>query len=706
MTTYADTETRSTAPIERGTDVYTASAECTLVTFARDEDKPDYWDVLGGQLIPAPLVDAYRDPDETFVFHNAQFDRMVFARCLKMPFPITRLRCTMAQAYAHGMPGSLEFLGMVLGLPMDERKLAEDGKRLMRLFCLPRHDDTFNSPDDYPADWQQFIEYAVRDTVALREIAKRLPKHNFQGVNLESWWIDQLINEYGFCTDQKLASAARKLLTKAKDLHDTQISDATLGLVSTANQRAKLLRYFESQGVLVPNLQAATMRTMLEADDLAPEIRFLLELRLEAAKSSGAKFKRLMEWEGEASRVRFAIQWSGAGRTGRSSGRGPQPHNFTRPTMKADYIESVVLPGVMSGAALGEPLLYGGPNEACSNVLRPCITAGPGNELVVADWSNIEGRINAWIAGETWKLDAYRAQDAGTGKDGYKLLYARFFGIDVDEVDDHMRQMGKVIDLSCGYGGSVGAFVTMAAGYDMDLDAAAPAVLAAATEAQKAKAYRKWRRAFLNGEDYLLEPRTFQACAVLVDAYRTANSAINDLRHALDYAVKECVRYPNHAHSVGKCRIWSTGSWLVIELPSGRRLLYAQPKIETERKWDVESNEWMEYDYITYITARGKSWRRERAWSGLFLENIVQAIANDVLRAAQRLIQHEWDAEFHTTPMCLHVHDEIALDVPKGTYPLGKLRAQMTTGILAANPWLAGLPLAAAGYVGHRFRKG
>lgn len=384
--------------------------------------------------------------------------------------------------------------------------------------------------------------------------------------------------------------------------------------------------------------------------------------------------------------------------------------------IEADFVDKIIIPGIYSKAALNGSMVYGGPNEAAALALRHVITAAPGNELVVADWKNVEGRIMAWIAGEIWKLDAYRAADAGTGKDTYKLLFSFFFGTPVDEVNDSERQGGKVVDLSMQFGGGVGALVTMAAGYQLDLNPMVDIVMPRATEVQKKKAYKAWRRAFLRAEDYDLEPKVYQACDILKQVYRESNAKIDQLKHDVEDAVKGSIKAPNVAlYTVGRCRIWSTGSWLIIELPSGRRLLYAKPQLhrEVESNADDPTAKPQIREVLSYVTARGKTWRRETAWSGLFIENMVQAIAADVLRHAMLRVHEdaltvpavvaylETLPEEERTPIALHVHDEIALDVPKGSYPIERLKKLMT----APFPWSDGLPLAAEGWTNFRYGK-
>jgi DNA polymerase len=731
VTTFYDIETRSPVPIQRGTDAYFNGAEFLIANFARDDGKPQIWDRINGQPIPPDLEDAFRDPSEIFVSHNMPFDKAGTARLAGIHLPVERTRCSMAAAMSHGYPGGLEALGDVLELPEHLKKL-HTGKNLIQMFCVP-HDEarrTYFDAKSHPGDWDDFCIYGDRDTVALREIWKRLPKHNYRGENLETWFIDQLVNERGFGFDQELATAAMILLDKAKVSHEKEMRAATADEVHAATQRAKLKAYLERQGLVLPNMRASTISEWLEHDDLSPELRFLLEARLEASKSSGAKYRRGLEMVGEGSRIRYGIRFSGAGRTGRFSGRGFQPHNMQRPTtyhlksdggrskkpVKADFILGTLVPGIKAGKVLNNELTYGGPNEACANALRCAIVAAPGNELVVADWSNIESRVLAWIADESWKLDAYRALDRGEGEDLYKLLFSQFFGKPIEDVDDQERQSGKVSELAFGFGGGVGALVTMAAVYEMDLDALADHVLKAATPERLKKARKAWKRAFLTGDDFELAPRTYMACDVLKQAYRTSNDAINKLRHSLNDATIGSLRQPGSSYSVGKCQVWATGSFLIIQLPSGRRLLYAKPKLEYEQVMDPETQEMQQREYITYLTARGKGWSRERAWSGLFVENIVQSIAADVLRAGLRAVHADALSvariesylafeEGAATAIALHVHDEVALDVPVGSYPLKRLISKLTTELVAANAWMRGMPLAAAGWVGPVYHK-
>lgn len=546
--------------------------------------------------------------------------------------------------------------------------------------------------------------------------------------NLALWHLDQLINNRGFAFDSALATAAQQFLKDAKVVTDKKFHDATGGAVGAATQRQRLLKYLNDKYKLdIPNMRAAEIREWLEQDDLNPEVRFLLETRLEAAKSSGSKYGRGLRNVGPRGRMRHTIRFNGAGRTGRSSGKSFQPHNMSRPVItvrnpkngrlelspvKAKYIDEVIIPGIYDGRALDNDFVYGGPNEAGALALRHVITAACGNALVVADWSNIESRILAWLANQSWKLEAYRALDDGTGKDLYKLLFSQFFGIPYELIDDIMRQSGKVCELAFGFGGGVGALVTMSAGYNMDLDPLADLVLPRAKPEHIAKAKKAWRRAWLTGEDYDLPARVYMACDILKQAYRESNDAINQFRYDLDNAIKTAIKEPGRAFFVGKCKVWCS-SVLIIELPSGRRLMYWGPQVHQEVVGDVETNKPIHREYVSYLTARGKTWRREKAWGGLFVENIVQATANDVLREALLALHADTlsvpaIADFlatlppeERTAVCLHVHDEVVLDVPLNSYSLERMIGVMRR----LKHWMKGLPLNAEGWINFRYGK-
>jgi DNA polymerase len=728
-----DCETRSDNPISWGTDKYMDAAESLIWTFAVDDDPVTLWDRSEAlecgdfDYVHPDLERIIADESILFVAHNAPFDRCAMIRTLKRYTHIRRWRCTRAQAYAHGLPGALEVLPGVLGLPTDVAKFAEDGHRLIQLFCIPyahREDGTplYHDRRSHPKEWSEFCAYGVQDTRSLRAVRRALPTSNYSGGFLPHWWLDQLQNNRGFGFDPELATSARAMLEEAKAQIRRGVSGATGGAVEAPTQRARLLAWLESKGFEVPNLRAATVREMLDQDDLDPTVRFVLEARLEAAKASGAKYGRGLSAMGRGNRLRFMIQFCGAGRTGRGSHKIFQPGNMQRPTVngagknagrtipvKSKYVLDVLVPAIKAGTVLRDDILHGGAHTAAANALRSVIVAAPGNTLYASDFSGIEARGVAWVAGEEWKLEAFRNK-----ADGYKILFSRFFGKPIDEINEHERNAGKAIDLSMQYGAGVGGLVTMAAGYNLDLDDLAKLLLPNASAEHLKKADKAWRRAFMAGMDFGLSPDTYRGCDIAKQMYRESVKLINQVRYDVDKAVRNAIDNPGQAFYAARCTFFCTTSALAIVLPSGRRLLYWQPKVMKIKEVDPETFEEKVRDVITFLTPRGKSWIREKSWAGMYLNNIVQGICtSDILKDA-KLALHRDTLTVDTiarylstlppeeqTALVLDVHDEIVLDVPEGSYSLERMQQIMTT----ASPWAVGFPIAAEGWVGPRYHK-
>ena len=730
---FLDTETRSTVDIADGTDLYTRAAECLIVTYALEDGPAKIWEPWCDPIVPQDLADLVADSQVTFVAHNSAFDRLILLRCLGLDVPVERWMCTMAMASAHGLPGSLEKLGEICGLTKDQAKLTDD-KSLIDTFCVPqRAVNRFVEPTEMPNEWERFCKYAIRDTEALRTLFERMPAVNFTGANLGSWRLDQLVNERGFGFDKGLAVAATRFLEQAKVDSDVVVAKASGGKVLAATQRNRLLEYLQRVcGIDIDNLRAAEVRDWLERDDLDPIVRTLLEQRLEAAKSSGSKYKRGLEMVGPGGRIRHWCRWSGAGRTGRHAGRGFQPHNLARPAVtvrrpeghahagrlelepvKAAYIDDVIIPAIYRHRPLNEINAF----ESAACALRHVIVAAPGNELMAGDFKNIESVVTPWIAGEDAQLSAFAnafADPKNKALDVYRIIAGKMLGKRPEDVTDTERQMGKVAILAFGFGGGVRALVNMSLNYQMDIEPLADIVLPTATEEQKAKAFKAWWRAFRLGDDFEMECRVYMACDILKQQFRTANSAIDRLRRDVDTAVKAAVAtMDGTTYHVGRCKIFCNRSFLVIELPSGRRLLYAAPMLKSEEIKDPDGGKPWISSYVTYSTVRGRGWIRDRAWAGLFVENMVQAIANDVLRASMNRVHADTlsvpaiSKYLETLPpgartgISLHVHDEVVLDVPKGSYSQERFRKILTAG----EPWMQGLPIAVDTWTNPRYGK-
>jgi DNA polymerase bacteriophage-type len=728
---YFDFESRSPNPIRWGIDQYFARAEPLILTWAVGDGPVQLADYTNGSeprgALPNP--EFWFHDHYTYIAHNAQFDRRVLERLFGCHVPMERMRCTQAQAYAHGLPGSLETLGEVLGIQL--RKLTgEDGHKLMLFFCTPRSITKagvpiWNEPRDHPEKWEAFKRYAIRDVEALREIHKKLPTHNYQGVNLDTWFLDQRINERGFGFDSELATAASKVLDAAKVKQRRYTAALTDGGVNSVTQRQKLLDWFNNSGLEIASMKAADIRDALEGDDLDPMHRFLLELRLEGSKSSGAKYRRGLECVGPDGRLRDTMLYSGANRTGRWSGRQYQPHNLPRPSArwedidKADPwkpIEAIAVPAVRSGD-MATIELHGGPNAICNDITRSAIIAQGRNELVSADWANIESRFLAWCTENHWKLDYFRAVDRGEAADSYKALWARFFGMKAEDVTKKERQAAKQLDLACGYLGGTGALVTMAIGNNVDLEELMVGVLDRVPDEIKRKAKNNWRRAFLEGEDFGLQPWVYQSCDALVRLYRQANDAVVDEGYHIGKVVADAMAKPNTLFRAAKCDIWFNGHALIIQLPSGRRLFYWSPQMREEKEVDTETGEIKVRNVFWYKASRGKQWRWLKGWPGLWIENVCQAGCNDVLRLGMLNVQRYCEEDFRIstwlaglprnaqTPLVLHVHDEPTCELPTGMLPYETLEWLLTDDLKAKHSWMAGIPLAASGWRGGRYRK-
>lgn len=731
MNIYYDWETRSPNSIAWGLDNYFAKAEPLLLAYAEGDGPVQ---IIDYTQVPQPLVYNHRSlpapftkSASTLIAHNNQFDRRVLERLFGFSIPLEHFRCTQAQAYAHGLPGSLETLGEVLGI--QQKKLTgDDGHKLMLFFCTPRSflkDGTpvWNEAKDHPEKWERFKAYAIRDVEALREIHKKLPVHNYQGFNLDTWFLDQRINERGFGFDSALARAASAVLDTAKNVQKRQVRYETDGAVGSVTQREKLLAWFNASGLEIASLKASEIRDALESDDLKPEHRYLLELRLEGSKSSGAKYRRGLECVGSDGRLRDTMLYNGANRTGRWSHRNFQPGNQPRPRAlwesinKEDPwlpIEQIAIPAVLSGKIPDE---YGPPASLCNDVIRGCIVAQPGNELISADWANIESRYLAWCTGNEWKLDYFRAVDRGEAADSYKMLWARFFNMRTEDVSKKERQAAKQLDLACGYLGGTGALVTMAIGNNVNLAELMVGVLDRVPEAVRKKAKNNWRRAFLEGEDFGLAPWIYQSCDALVRMYRTANEAVVDEGYHIGKVVSQAMHQPNTLFRAARCDIWYTGHALIIELPSKRRLFYWSPQLREERELDVETGKETVREVFWYKASRGKQWRWLKGWPGLWIENICQAGCNDVLRLGMLNVQQyclsvphirQWLETLPAnarTGLVLHVHDEPTLEMPRGLLLHETLEYLLTDGLQVKYPWMKGLPLAASGWTGGRYRK-
>ena len=688
MTTlWLDTETFSAADLKAvGTHAYAEdpSTEITVAQWAIDDGEPVVRDCTGGTR-HADLIRLLNDNTVTIVAHNSAFDRTLLRHCWGIDVPPERWRDTMVQAYVHGLPGALGKLGPILEMPLDEQK-DKRGTQLIQLFCKPRpkgHTLRRATRETHPAEWAEFLEYSRQDIIAMREVARRLPEWNYRGDVLAQWHLDQRINDRGFLVDVDLARAAIDAVADEQRRLRAEVQDATLGEVSGPSKRDELLRFIlEAYDVELPDMRADTLRRRLEDPELPEGVRLLLSIRLEATKTSTAKYRALVNAVSSDGRLRNTLQFAGAQRTMRWAGRIFQPQNMPRPVLEQTQIDA----GIAALKAGCVTDFFDDVMELTSSAIRGAIIAPPGRKLVVADLSNIEGRMLAWLAGETWKLRAFADFDAGTGADLYKLAYARSFNISAKAVDKSQRQIGKVMELGLGYEGGVAAFLTFAAVYRMDLAELADAVHTTAPGESIARAYGMWDWAVKKKRTLGLEKSIWTACEVLKHAWREAHPATTALWAAAGDAVRAAIQNPGQTFDAGpRIKVRRDGAWLRCRLPSGRYVCYLQPRVEDDGQ-------------ITYmgVSQYTRRWERIKTYGGRLVENWTQAAARDVIAAGVA------EADANGYPPVLHVHDEIIAETPDAAeFTAAGLAALMTRPL----PWSAGLPLAAAGFEATRYRK-
>lgn len=694
MTTlYLDLETYSECDLKaHGTHRYAEhpSTEITVAQWALDDEDPTVQDMTVDRYYRPELAAALDDPTIEIVAHNSVFDRTLLRHCWGLDIPVERWRDTMVQAMAHGLPGALGKIGPILGLPEDQQK-DKRGGQLIQLFCKPRPVGSLirrATRETHPAEWHEFLEYSRQDIVAMRSIHHILPGWNFRGSELALWHLDQRINDRGFAVDLDLARAAVDATDGEKARLKEETVEATNGLVSAPSKRDDMLAFILAEhGVDLPDLKADTLRRRLEDPELPDGVKLLINIRLEATKTSTSKYQALVKATSADGRLRNTLQFAGALRTARWAGRIFQPQNMPRPTEGFDEeLQDLAIAALKGGYATvdGDVMLL------TSNCIRGAIVAAPGKKLVVADLANIEGRMLAWLAGEEWKLQAFRDFDAGRGHDLYKVAYARAFNLDPADVGKGMkRQIGKVMELGLGYEGGVAAFVTFAAVYKMDLEQLADAVHSTAPKAALAAAYRiyEWALTKPNMKAAKLLPKNvYVACEVLKTAWREAHPATVALWAAAKEGVAAAIATPGVTFDIGPhLRAQRDGAWLRVRLPSGRYLCYLQPKVDDAGQ--------ISYMGVSQYT---RQWTRIKTYGGKLIENADQASARDVLAASMPA------AEEHGFPIVLTVHDELITEPDDhDLWNVPRLAALMTREL----PQFAGLPLAAAGFEGYRYRK-
>ena len=655
MRLYLDLETYCETPIKNGAHKYAEDAEIMLVAYAWDDEPVQVWDcTVGGWEAFAPGLQKAIDRAEEVVIHNSAFDRTVL-RHRGVDVPLEKITDTMVLALQHSLPGSLGQLCDVLYIDTDKAK-DKDGKKLIHLFTKPRPKNVKlrrATAETHPDEWQRFIEYARLDVAATRAVFGQLPRWNDSFSERDLWRLDQRINDRGVAVDVELARSAVRAFERAGRSLAARAALLTGGRVKSATQRGALLDYLrDAHGVAPDDLTGSTVKKLLESD-LDDTVRELLHIRQQAAATSPAKYSALLGAVSSDNRLRGTVQFCGAARTGRDAGRIFQPQNLPRtPDWFDDEVQDITVRAFKADA---EDILWDNVSDRCAMAVRGCLVAEKGNKLTIADLSNIEGRVLAWLAGEDWKIEAFKAYDRGEGPDLYKVTAGRILNKDPFEVTKTERQnQGKVPELAGGYGGGLGAYRKMGG-----------KVFDAMDDETIEEIVHAWRRA---------HPRTK---ALWYDIERAAKSAIREPGESFD--VRNLLRFDVTDDAEGRM-------WLRMRLPSGRYLCYLKPRIEPDSGKIL-------YEGMNQYT---RQWSVLETYGGKLTENAVQAIARDVFFSGMQRAM--LDGYF----VVLRVHDELVCEVPDtDAFTSAGLAAHMSK-----NPgWALGLPLSAAGFETYRYRK-
>lgn len=529
-----------------------------------------------------------------------------------------------------GLPQSLEGAGAVLGL--EKQKLTE-GKDLIKYFCVPckptkvNGGRTRNLPKHDREKWARFKAYNIRDVEAEMQIQQKLSRFPVPEAVWEEYWLDQEINDRGIGVDMEMVTQAIAIDARAKAELSAAIQELT-GL-ENPNSVMQMKHWLAENGLETEVLDKKAVAKLLKK--ASGDVQKTLVFRQQLAKSSVKKYQAMENAVGSDSRARGMFKFYGANRTGRFAGKLVQLQNLPQNHMP-DLAEARGL--VKCGDYDALFMLYDDIPDTLSQLIRTAFVPQNGRKFIVADFSAIEARVIAWLAGEDWRLDVF-----ASGGDIYCASASQMFGVPVVKhgVNGHLRQKGKIAELALGYGGSVGALKSMGA-LDMGL---------------------------LEDE---LQP--------LVDAWREANPSITALWWAVDRAVKDCIkrRLPTETHGI---RFEYKSGFLFIVLPSGRRLAYVKPRMG-ENKFGGES--------VTYMGIGGtKKWERLESYGPKFVENIVQAISRDILCYAMRTLSH--------CSIVAHVHDELIIEADR-RMSLKAVCEQMGR----TPPWAEGLLLRADGY--------
>ena len=646
-----DIETYSSVDLAKaGVRPYTEAPDFTILLIGyKVDDRPTrIIDLTGGagetitflpvtaSDLPAGDLDEFlcllTAPEVTKTAYNAAFERTCLAQYFDCPMPPEQWRCTMVQAATLGLSGTLAQVGAALGL---EKQKMEEGKELIRYFCKPTKDGVRRYPADAPEKWELFRRYNIRDVDVETDIRERLSRWPRPQAELDAWALDQRINDRGVRLDVALVDQALKLDAE----YSARLKDEAQELTGLPNPKSdsQLKGWLAGRGLVTDSLDKEAIPALLTAaqDDTT---RRVLMLRQEMGKTSVKKYGAMARGLCRDGRVHNLLQFYGAGRTGRWAGRLVQVQNL--PQNKLPDLETA-RGLVRNGEFDLLELAYGSPPFVLSQLIRTAFIPSEGCRFIVCDYSAIEARVLAWLAGEKWVLQEFYG-------DGliYEATASMMFHVPKDDIKKggpraDLRSKGKVATLACGYQGSTGALIQMGA-----LKSGIP-------EDELPGIVRRWRKANQNIVRFWYEVE------------EAAIGAVQGRPATLDHGIHfEC-----------------EAGYLFITLPSGRRLAYYRPELKPEPQFEKLG--------LTYLgTGQNKQWVRQKSYGGKLVENITQATARDCLRDAMAALDK---AGYR---IVFHVHDEVIADMPQSEGSLKDMQEIMGRPL----PWAPGLPLRAAGF--------
>jgi DNA polymerase len=638
-----DIETYSSVDlVKSGVYAYTSAPDFDILLFAYafDDELIKIVDLASGEQLPCEILNALTDNYIIKTAFNANFERTCLSKYLKQQFFSVSWQCTAVQSAMLGLPLSLDGVGRVLGL---EQQKMKEGKDLIRYFCVPckpnktNGERTRNLPHHAPDKWEIFKTYCKRDVEVERHIRNKLLKYPISKNEQIIYILDQQINDKGVLVDMQLVAKA----IDCDKLHKIDnISEARrLTGLDNPNSVAQLKAWLLENGVKVDSLSKKAVADLAKESD--GEVEQLLNLRLQLAKTSIKKYEAMERSVCPDGRVRGLFQFYGANRTGRWAGRLVQVQNLPQNHLAdLELARNLVKQGCFDTLVL----LFDNVPNVLSEIIRTTFIPKPNHRFIVSDFSAIEARVIAWLAGEKWRMDVF----ATHGKI-YEASASQMFKVPIEEITkgSQLRQKGKIAELALGYGGSVGALTAMGA---LDMGVA---------------------------EEELHS---------LVAAWRQANPNITKLWWNIDKAAIKAVK-ERTAEIVGRIKIYYESGILFITLPSGRELSYIKPRIELNKF----GREGITYEGIGVT----KKWERIDTYGPKLVENIVQATARDLLADAMVNVANKG------YEIVMHCHDEIIAEVPLG---FGSVE-EMSNIMALPTAWSEGLPLRADGFECSYYRK-